>query len=240
MPEALATVTIAADSGLAEDAVVNQFAIITDGSVAGAAPDIDAALNDFYNDTQASGASIAQYLSNGLGGTSPAACTVRVYDISGHLDGSPHGSPLAETTFGLAARTASTVSLPDEVALVLTLRGSNWASQPIERADGLDPGSAIDRPRQRYSGRLFLGPFNSSANVEVSGHGRPSSTLRTTVLDAGEQLNDALQVAGHNWAVWSRVDEVLRTMNSIQVDDAWDTQRRRGVAPTARTTRLVI
>lgn len=240
MSVALTTVTIAAASGLSEDAVVNQFVFNCDGSVAGAHPDIDAVLNDFYNAVQASGAKIAQYLSNSLGGTSPAACTVRTYDITDHLDGSPHGSPVAETTFGLAARTASTVSLPDEVALVLTLRGTNWASQPIERADGADPGSAIDRPRQRYSGRIFLGPFNSSANVEVDGHGRPSATLRTTILDAAEALSNGIQVGGHDWAVWSRVDATYHEMNSVQIDDAWDTQRRRGVAPTARTTRLVI
>lgn len=239
MGQALVTVTIAAASGLAEDSVVNQFAFATDGSVASAGVDLYDALNDFYNNANGAGDKIAQYMSNGLGGTSPAACHARLYNIESHLDGSPHGSPISEYTFGLAARTGSTVSLPEEVALVLTTRGYAWDDQPIEAADGSDPGSAIDRPRQRYSGRVFLGPFNSSANSESSGHARPVAALRTCILDAAEKLWDDTLAAGHSWCVWSRTDEALRPIQDVQIDDAWDTQRRRGTAPTARTTRQV-
>lgn len=239
MPEALLTVTIAAASGLAEDAVVNTFPILTAGSVGSAAADVFDAVNGFYNDDNGAGDDIAVYMSNSLGGTSPAACTARLYDISGHLDGSPHGSPVSETTFGLAARDVAGNSLPEEVSLVLTTRAAFWDAQPIERADGADPGSAIDRPRQRYSGRVFLGPWNDSGMTEVDGKSRPGVAMRTAILDAAERFHDELTAEGHAWAVWSRVDEVLRAINTVQIDDAWDTQRRRGVAPTARTTRVV-
>lgn len=239
MASALVTISIAATSGLAEDTVVNQFPFITDGSVGSAAPDLFDALNSFYNDVDGAANNIAQFLSPHLGGTSPAACTARLYDITGHEDGSPHGSPVSQTTFGLAAREDPSTALPEEVALVLTTRAVNWAAQPIEAPDGSDAGSAIDRPRQRYTGRIFLGPFNDSALSEVDGKSRPILALRTTILNKAEALHDEIAAAGHFWCVWSRSDEALRSITDVQVDDSWDTQRRRGVSPTARTTRTV-
>jgi hypothetical protein len=38
------------------------------------------------------------------------------------------------------------------------------------------------------------------------------------------------------WAIYSPTANLHKTITDIWVDDAWDTQRRRGLAPTTRDT----
>jgi hypothetical protein len=41
---------------------------------------------------------------------------------------------------------------------------------------------------------------------------------------------------GYDWCVYSPTSNMLFPISQIWVDDAWDTQRRRGVKATTRTT----
>jgi hypothetical protein len=241
----LAQVTLIAASGLAEDDVVNTFAFITPGGFDPVADidDIALPLNSFYNGANASGNSITSQLgpsrSRAAGGMK-----VDLYDIDGHLDGSPHGSPVATTSFPideivdlgeLAER-----SLPEEVALAISLRANGWEEAAVEQSDGGDAGAALDRPRQRRTGKLYIGPFIVAVVRSGLTVARPSTELITDLLDASERLFDQASVNSCIWSVWSRTDATLRSLTDVQVDDAFDTQRRRGVDAAARTTRALV
>lgn len=162
------------------------------------------------------------------------ACTVKTYDITGHLDGSDHGSPTGTSTFTLPAST-STIGLPDESALVIRLESEGRAAAQVETADGADPGSLPDRPKQRHTGRVFFGPLNGDSELQttVDGHLRPSAAMTLRARQAMEGLAlDLAANASYVLGIWSRVDAVVRDAWYIVTDNAYDTQRRRGPGAT--------
>lgn len=88
-------------------------------------------------------------------------------------------------------------------------------------------------PRRR--GRIYLGPLSGSA----TGQKRPITTLRTGVLALGQALAAAGNAGNSTWLMYSQTDGTYSKIESIWVDDAWDVQRRRGLAPTLRTAQDV-
>jgi hypothetical protein len=172
--------------------------------------------------------SIGQQLSSHLS-RQPAACRIKVYDVTNNLGGTNHGSPIAEDGFTLPAP-LTPEQLPTEVALVARIRTADWSSQAVEAPDGADPGTAPDRPRQRVTGRLFLGPWRTVAN---GADGRPQIGIRQAIADAFVKQSELLVGAGHTFAVWSRANAQMRPAAVVQVDDAWDTIRGRGIAPSS-------
>jgi hypothetical protein len=87
-----------------------------------------------------------------------------------------------------------------------------------------------NRPRKR--GRLYIplclaGSSPTGANV--------SASVRQRIADL-VPLFEGLGGVDWDWGVFSRVDNVFRKYTNWWVDDAWDTQRRRGKRATARTT----
>lgn len=124
--------------------------------------------------------------------------------------------PVEEQTWNLASGTAG-VAYPREVAIALSFQG--------QRAAGF--------PQARRRGRVFLGPVNSATNSD----GRPNSSTRNVIAGAAEDLGAAIQaLTGHQWSVWSTVDAEMVPILDGWVDNAYDTQRRRGVETTERTT----
>jgi hypothetical protein len=119
----------------------------------------------------------------------------------------------------------------------MTLRAISWDTQPVEAPDGGDAGGLPDRPRSRYTGRLYLGPLASNvAFTDANGLARPSVESRTLITDALKATHDEYQATGHlGVCVWSRSDAVAREITAVEVDDAFDTQRRRGAAPSVIT-----
>jgi hypothetical protein len=110
-------------------------------------------------------------------------------------------------------------SMPQEVALCLSFHAA--------------PVSGVIPARRR--GRVYMGPF-SNAEAGFAG-GRPGATLMDNLRDAGAALVVASQAAADwTWQVWSTVDAAGREVVGGHVDNAWDTQRRRGVAPNTRDT----
>lgn len=139
------------------------------------------------------------------------SCEVRAYAITG-------GPPVA--SYGPITRVANSVPFPHEVALCLSYTAAE------------DPDLAT--PRRR--GRIFIGPLG---NVATISNGRPGNALKDTLLDFGESLA-AIGTGGNTtWKLHSRSDNVTAKIEAIYCDDAWDTQRRRGLAPTAREVRDV-
>lgn len=144
-------------------------------------------------------------------------------ELKGYLMEDPlPRSPDETRTFGFSASTTET--LPAEVALVMSFKAA--------------PESGSSPARRR--GRVYLGPFGVGGTEE----GRPASTLISAVATAGGELLAASNASiNFKWVVYSpRTNASEPLANSFfdvvegWIDDAWDTQRRRGWDPSTRTT----
>ena len=238
-----AVVTLESDSPESSDNIQNTFSI--GGTVTQADVDVtmelalNAAFADFYNDVPvALTASIATHLSPVLN-TAASASRLDLYDVTAHLDGSPHGSPFSSTLFTLGAPGGGGAGLPSEVAVCVTMAGIGRDVAAVEAPDGADPGVAIDRPKQRRTGRIYIGPLNTFTLEVVSGVVRPGPDFIATANSALRQLDDSIRTAtsGDGFlAVWSRADAAMYEVVESWIDNAFDTQRRRGEGSTARTT----
>jgi hypothetical protein len=207
---------------LPEDLVVNTFSFIT-GSAVHTAADLDAietSLIGFYNVVGAGGSALTSHLSNLL---SVAALKneIRLYDIN-----APAASPPLRTRFWTLATTASS-PLPAEVALCLSFKAP----------------AAVGQNPKRQRGRVYIGPISTGSlnTASTGGDARPSVPCQTAIIDAGNRL---MTDTGHAWSVWSRRDATATNPNGtlvpitdLWVDNAWDTQRRRGARPSTRITR---
>lgn len=126
-------------------------------------------------------------------------------------------APIEEGTWNFTSGLSGT-ALPAEVAICLSFQG--------DKISGV--------PQSRRRGRIYFGPLNTGA---VSS-GRPSSSLITAVVLAGQGLLDAGQASlgDWNWAVYSGVNGGTADVTNGWCDNEFDTQRRRGRAWTSRTT----
>ena len=209
-------------TGLPRDVSVNTWNLV------GAPAEADSATFDLWRDRFAaffndavSGTSISQYIAPIVSRTANA-CRVdffRILDLSAGTM-----LPIAERTFTLGAA-ADTNSMPLEVAICTSLQSG----------ERIAPSG---RPLARRQGRLFLGPWGALA-VNASGGSmpKPLPALLTRIASATKTLVDAgdIESDGHI-AVWSRADGMASEVTKGWVDNAWDTQRRREVDATARTT----
>lgn len=109
--------------------------------------------------------------------------------------------------------------------------GSNASAMPEEAAICLSYYSG-NGPRRR--GRVYLGPFTTAPQTYDNGGVRPSTSARGRIAAAALNVRDSTQNA--TWVQVSPTDGVANDVTGGWVDDAMDTQRRRGAPPTARTT----
>jgi len=160
-------------------------------------------------------------------------CQVQYYDIEAHLDGSPHGSPIKTVNFDILDP-IGTETVPAEAAAVITLYAVGRGTQPVRITNPTPPPEFI-RPKQRRTGRVYLGPLNSSA-FAASGGEVYLATAFINAMKAGiEQVTTQATAVGAHLMVWSRADAAVRQVTGGVIDNAPDTQRRRGVSSTART-----
>jgi hypothetical protein len=233
----LLTSTLQSDTGMASDAVVNTFALGGPAVVTDADADaMVAAIATFWSVLPPGNATkVCHYLSPVLSQAAGAA-QLDIYNITGKLFGEPHGSPVKSRNFTLG-ESQNVTALPSEVAVCMTLETAGRANAPVEQADGADAGFARDRPKQRNTGRLYIGPLGPNAVVLDAGVARPAPSFLATLRTAGKKLAEDLALAspgGPAWGVWSRKDGVIRPISFISTDNAFDTQRRRGEDPTFR------
>lgn len=89
-------------------------------------------------------------------------------------------------------------------------------------------------PQARRRGRIYIGPLASTAitNGTSSAFSQISGTVRADLAAAAAILAD--QSEPHQWAVYSTVDNVARQIVGGWIDNAVDTQRRRGRRATIR------
>lgn len=125
--------------------------------------------------------------------------------------------PYAETTWDFATAPAGT-PLPSECAIVLSFQGLRI------------PGT----PQARRRGRIYIGPLVSTANNA----GRPATAAATNPTVAAVTFAADIQAidASYRWAVWSALNGSAVPVANGWVDDAFDTQRSRGVQTTSRIT----
>jgi hypothetical protein len=223
MGHALVQVRFARDNGLPEDVVINTFHF---ESAAGTlvtnleAQAFAGRVSDFYLNTYApSTVPVRTYISNVLANVGHE---IRVYDMGLPKPRAPiYTQALAMTTGGSA--------LPSEVAICLSYRA------PL--ISGVPPA--------RRRGRIYIGPLGTGTNVlgvtDISDV-RPQPTMQNTLVDSAL---GALATPGTSgpWVVASQPDPLgpytLSTITHLWVDNAFDTQRRRGAKPTSRVTRDV-
>lgn len=139
--------------------------------------------------------------------------TVAMYDLA---DPQPR-APFYTNTFGLTSAPTGS-SLPQEVALCVSYQGNRVSGQP----------------QSRRRGRMYFGPWNST---QLSSDGRPVIALQTSLVTAATAMLTASNAAAEwTWALWSDTDQTMVTITNGWVDNSFDTQRRRGLAPSTRTT----
>lgn len=203
-------------SGKPEDVAVNTWHF-SSGTAAGA--DLELArdhLVEAYTVAPPNGPSgnalspLGAHLSNAISRvTFPAR--IKLYDLA-----APMPRPVTEFTFTLPTSINPTADeMPAEVALC----GSFYALRNL--------------PRQR--GRIYFGPFtvNATQDEPVNQRAHPRLQLRETIHGLLKRLisKPANTV---NLAVYSRMDNVARAVTAGWVDDAFDTQRRRGQDASGR------
>lgn len=106
-------------------------------------------------------------------------------------------------------------TLPTEVALVMSFQATKESGEN----------------QKRRRNRIYLGPLDAQANND----GRPADLLVDTILHSARALmNDATDSVSWTWKIYSPSDDAAYPVWSGWVDNAFDTQRRRGIRPTAR------
>lgn len=198
-------------SGLPKDQYVNTWHF---DSVPSSAVDFDNVrdmLKNFYSVAPAGSPIRTHMPAAGLS----TAVTVKAYNI----DEPKPRAPVYESGWGPETWGSGTV-LPQEVSFCLSFQA--------ERESG--------QIQSRRRNRVYLGPFRSTV-TDTSG--RPTSAFMNDVLNAGKRLVDEQAAAvSWKWKVYSPTNDEAYPIKHLWVDDAFDTQRRRGMVPTTRVQQL--
>lgn len=153
------------------------------------------------------------------------------YNITSHLDGTPHGAPVAAFSSGLLGAASGSTPLPEGCAATLSWRADYGSDVEF------GPGT---RPRARDRNRLYLGPLNSSAITADSATHRCELTPQfiTDALHAMFFLSTSVTIGADDWVwqVWSRKNADTKLPTEGWLDNRVDYQRRRSdPSPATRT-----
>lgn len=226
-------------SGLPEDRFQNVVHVAKATEPTGAeALTLAQTWEDFYNNAYAGmNVQVSSYIS-GVAQRGAGISSIAAYysdDLSGQT---PMGSPIATNTFSLGTN-ASGDDLPEEVAAVISYNG-DLTDVPVSQVNPNPPPATI-RPQSRRRGRLFVGPLEQTAGATVGGAFRPAAQFRTDATIAFKETAEAINaISGLTFVIWSRADEALYAAVAGYMDDAWDTQRRRGPDASTRTSFAIV
>jgi hypothetical protein len=207
-------VTLNHDSALPEDSMVNTWHVSGD---LGATPGLVAQeFIDFYF-AAAPGAlnTIAARLSSKLNGSG----TVKLYN---RADVKPR-VPVVDVDF--SGKTVGGTAMPSEVAACLSFKAA--------------AGSGVNANRRRN--RVYIGPLAEMARTS-STDPTVDSIFRSDLGKALQALKDGIEAVTTDLATlvgFSPTDGVPWTIAECWVDNAFDTQRRRGEEATARTVTAI-
>lgn len=194
-------------SGLATDRYVNTWHFWRESGPVTDFDNVRDMLKDFYTKVPPAGQPICTQMSNLLSTTADL--------VAYNLDDAKPRQPVYTSSYG-PITWGSGNAMPYEVALCASFQGA--------------PQSGEAQARKRN--RVYIGPFRSSTS-DVDGH--PNDTCVEAVFEALK----GLRVASGNsvnwtWSAYSALEHTSWPVQKVWVDDAWDTQRRRGMAPTKR------
>ena len=237
MPSVIQLVArLAPASGVPSDTVENVIHVGSSlgGSVVGDIDEMCQAFRDFYIAT-APGATndLGTFIGDSVS-RAANACSILAYftpDLTGQT---PFGSPVTSLNFTMSTAAVPT-PLPEEVSACISYN-ADLTNVPVTENNPTPP-PAIIRPQQRRRGRLYFGPLQGTAGSEVNNIFRPTTVFRTDLgLAFAKMAQDMLAIAvDYALCVWSKADGATYPVIGGYVDDAWDTQRRRGPEATVRT-----
>lgn len=248
--DTLATIVLPHTNGLARDEVTMNLAFGWGGGGAPASADRDelaASLTNFINAVPTgAGASIASFINATMSRAAQAAM-IKQYDIAGHLDGSPHDSPVHITPFtlfpsnvdqALPNEVAACISFTGALAGVLELGGEEEIPTPRAAQRMGAPPTHLGRakPKSRRRGRIYVGPLNKGAvGSGAVANNALNDAFLAALLGATHDLTETTTTGNWLWSVWSRRDATLYPVVSSWVDDEADIQRRRGQQHKTKT-----
>jgi hypothetical protein len=209
------------ESDGSQNSFVFQFPPTSEGAVA--------AVKAFYNDnTHGVGKLISAGIRRDVGGL-----VIETYDITGKLDGAPHGSPISvDASTSLAFASAANGDLPEEVSMccsyqadlsgTLTVGPTTTMPSTEEAIDQGAPAthSGRSRPQSSLRGRIYIGPLGIQS-LAVTGKVDPVSAL--LVGNAAKQLRDT----AIGWCVWSRRTASVHNVVRGWVDTDFTSHRSR-------------
>lgn len=170
-------------------------------------------LATFYTSvyTAGTGKSMAAYINE-------SQIVMKAYDLS---DPKPR-TAVRESVVPITVGTKSTGVIPSEASVVLSYH--------------TEYESGINKASQR--GRVYLGGLGDAciSPSSVSRSSFVSPGMRTAVTGAADTLAGAVLADDWGWVVYSEKLSQSFAVAGGWVDDAIDTQRRRGQAATTRTT----
>lgn len=172
-------------------------------------------------------ANVGYYLSNAIKRTADAHL-IQFYEMPGSRG--PLGVAVDERATSMYNGGAGT-EIPAEVAMCLSFHGAYDAVA--------EHGTAGARPKARWRNRVFLGPLTtqSIATDGTTKEVRVSNTAADDVTKACKhELLEHMLTSGWQWEVFSPTDWAWHDVVGGWCDNAYDTQRRRGVEATVRTT----
>nr|CRY97728.1 hypothetical protein [uncultured prokaryote] len=209
MPRVTAQVILRTADLIPANYVTNtyHFSITTDdpiNSLDDITDEVATALTDLYDDIRSR-----------LGGMAQTGHRIKFTDID-----EPRPSfPYKEVVFDFTGATASG-ALPSEVAICSSFEG--------------DPIAGTNQASRR--GRVYLGKIAQSA-LASDNTGTVTGAALLVIQQAFEQFagkQDQAGFSGWIWTVYSPTLDLMAPVTSGHVDNAFDTQRRRGIEATSR------
>ncbi len=204
--------TMPGRTGLPEDRYITSWAFRTADNLPPTAANLADANNTvagfFSQMTAPATTTIANYISSAV---NLPLCYATAYKLGDSVPRAPF-----RTNHNLGAIPQS-APIPSEVALCASFY------------------STRNLPRRR--GRIYVGPFSTGVMEADSGNGmaRPKALIITALTTSMKRMQSQAVALNLRWCVLSQRDAVLRDVTDGWVDNAFDTQRRRGEAASSRT-----
>jgi len=147
----------------------------------------------------------------------PATTTFKGYDLNDAIPRAPRYTSVDAITVTTAA--SSTVT--PETAVCLSFQGTLVSGQP----------------QSRRRGRIYLGGLGQAvANGSASLFPLVLSGGITATIAAASAFKTGTAADGWTWSVYSRMNDAMVAVDNGWIDNAADTQRRRGQQSSLRTT----
>lgn len=205
--------TIHTVTNIAADFAVNRLHFQTDGTppTSGQLDEIEDRVWDFYDSTLSTGRRLGAAFSSIV---AQNGHEIEMYNMA---DPEPR-VPIRSVVKNLSV-SPTTVGYPAEVALVLSFQAIRI--------------SGTNQARRRN--RIYFPFVNTSYGGNSGNQVRPSANFITDLVAAGDEVL-ARNTNGVVWVIRSETTGVTAPVDDGWVDNAFDSQRRRGPDSTSRTT----